>query len=565
MVVVALGEPLSGFYRPGRPMARWRAAREVVEPLVLDRSVGWAFDSIVLSKGRVRLARCRRGLVPRIGPRRSHAAISGWGRFRRPVAGLGPLGRLVSPRWATSATTGNMRALFATAEFAPHVKVGGLGDFSSGLTRVLMAEGIEVEVILPDYGFAPFVEHSRHHVHVPDWAGPAEVRRGSLDGMSVSLISAPRISRPDPYVDSEGVAWADNDMRFFAFSAALAAEIASREPDVVHLNDWHTAPVFAFSETPPPSIFTIHNLAYQGETASSWGQRLPWHRDRYLHEGEINPMAGAIALADRVVTVSSKFATESLPPNAGFGLARLLKERGDDFIGILNGIDTEVWDPSTDPHLGHVYDSSSLEIKRALKSELVAHLGWPDSDGPLIGMVTRLTDQKGVDIALSVVPHLAELDARMILLGSGDLSLANAAEASAIRHPSRFRFQNGYDDALAHRIFGASDLYLMPSRFEPAGLTQMQAMRYGAIPVVTDVGGLHDTVIDDDVRPGSGTGFVADAVKPRQVRSTLSRAVGAWRSDRRIGIIERGMAKDWSWADPARRYVDLYEEVTSAR
>ena len=460
-----------------------------------------------------------------------------------------------------------MRVLFATAELAPTVKVGGLGDFSAGLTSILRSEGIAVDIVLPDYGGLPFEPRAEREIEVADWASPARVRQGILGDVEVTLVSVPAIARPNPYLDSEGSAWDDNDLRFFAFSAAVAAWARESRPDVVHLNDWHTACTLAFLEEAPPSIFTIHNLAYQGETNASWLDRFPYHRHRFQHGAMANPMAGGIALADRVVTVSARFAEESLPPNEGFGLANLLQERGTSFLGILNGIDTDLWDPATDPHLPFKYDVASLDARRRVTSDLIEELGWEDeTDAPLIGMVTRLTDQKGVDVALATLPVLEDVGARMVLLGSGERALAKECVEAAGRYPERFVFREGFDEGLAHRIFGGCDLYLMPSRFEPAGLTQMQAMRYGAIPVVTDVGGLHDSVVDADSHPGAGTGFISNTVDPAGVMEALTRAVEAWRDlARRRAIMGRGMSIDWSWNAPARRYIDLYQEVTSAR
>jgi starch synthase len=235
-------------------------------------------------------------------------------------------------------------------------------------------------------------------------------------------------------------------------------------------------------------------------------------------------------------------------------------------MGILNGIDTVTWDPATDPHLPLRYDAATVGRKREIGRMLAEELGWKPSPQPLVGMVTRLTDQKGVDIALETAADLASLDARMVLLGSGERSLATQARRLAGALGDRFAFREGYDEGLSHRIFAGSDLFLMPSRFEPAGLTQMQAMRYGSIPVVTDVGGLHDTVVDADTDPEHGTGFVAARAATPLVADALGRAVRAWRSTRRRGPIRsRGMARDWSWDGPARQYHDLYAEISSAR
>jgi starch synthase len=286
----------------------------------------------------------------------------------------------------------------------------------------------------------------------------------------------------------------------------------------------------------------------------------------YDRGSETNPLAGAITLADRVITVGPTFAAESRRPETGFGLGELLAARGEDFSGILNGIDTDLWNPTADPHLGVNYDIDSLDRKHDVRRSLVGELGWEPNAEPLIGMVTRLTDQKGVDFALEATSILDDVGARMVLLGSGELSLANAARLTASRVGDRFVFRDGYDEGLAHRIFGGSDLYLMPSRFEPSGLTQMQAMRYGSIPVVTDVGGLHDTVTDADRFPSDGNGFVAEDVGGPAICDALERAISGWKTpSRRAEIIRRGMSRDWSWDVPAGLYIDVYQEITSAR
>lgn len=459
-----------------------------------------------------------------------------------------------------------MRVLLATAELAPLVKVGGLADFSAGLVGALRSKGVDVDIVLPDYGELPFVPADQQQLRIPEWASPATVRQGTLGGAEVSLVAVPGMARPHPYLDADGRGWPDNEQRFLAFSMAVAAWATITSPDVIHLNDWHTGATLGFLEDPPPSVLTIHNLAYQGTTSRKWLELFMRRPDAYDRDGETNPLAGAITLADRVITVSPTFAAESLHPETGFGLSELLEARGEAFSGILNGIDTALWNPATDPHLGRHYDIESFDRKREVCRSLVAELGWEPNGEPLIGMVTRLTDQKGIDLALEATSVLDDVGARMVMLGSGERSLASAAGLVANRAGDRFTFRDGYDEGLAHRIFGGSDLYLMPSRFEPSGLTQMQAMRYGSIPVVTDVGGLHDTVTDADQFPTEGTGFVADEVSGPAIRDALERAVSGWRTpSRRTEIIRRGMSRDWSWDAPADLYSDVYREIMSVR
>ncbi len=459
-----------------------------------------------------------------------------------------------------------MRALFATAELASLVKVGGLGDFSSGFAREIRATGVDLDIALPDYGPFELESLTEHELDLPEWCSPATARTVTFEGAPLTLLSVPHIVRPNPYVDSEGESWSDNDQRFIGFSAAVAAWARRTNPDVLHLNDWHVAATLAFLDDPPPAIVTIHNLAYQGISEERWLTRLPNQRTSYEVLGETNLLAGGISLADRVVAVSPTMVRETLPPNKGFGLAKLLASKGNAYGGILNGIDTDDWDPMTDPHLPHNYGPASVETKETIKRELAAEVGLELGAGPLVGMVTRLTEQKGVDIGLGSLDSLFARGGVMLLLGSGERRLADAARKMEARQPGRFVFRDGYDERLSHRIFAASDLYLMPSRFEPAGLTQMQAMRYGAIPVVTGVGGLRDTVVDADSDPAEGNGFVAPKVSVRAVRKALARAISAWAEPaRRVAIVKKGMEADWSWRKPALAYLDLYNEITSAR
>lgn len=458
-----------------------------------------------------------------------------------------------------------MKILFATAELAPTVKVGGLGDFSAGLVTSLRNRDVEIDVVLPDYGDLPLYPVEEVALDLPDWVGPTKIRRGTLGGIGVSLVSVPNLLRPHPYLDADGEGWPDNDLRFMSFSRAIAEWANQSTPDVIHLNDWHTGATLGFIDERLPTVLTIHNLAYQGVCDGERLQLLERRSSAFRRNGNTNLLAGAIALADRVVTVSPTFAAESLEPETGFGLSDLMRARGKAVTGILNGIDTEVWDPAHDLHVATSYDIDSIDRKKLVKRDLITELGWEPNDEPLVGIVTRLTEQKGVDIVLELVPSLQGLGARMVMLGSGERALAEAARRANDHFGDRFVFREGYDEGLSHRIFGGSDLYLMPSRFEPAGLTQMQAMRYGTIPVVTDVGGLHDTVFDSDSSPRQGTGFVAGEVTPASVMDALSRAVAGWHSERRSKMIKRGMTRDWSWFRPAGLYLDLYRQIISAR
>ncbi|MBA3289753.1 MAG: glycogen/starch synthase [Acidimicrobiia bacterium] len=459
-----------------------------------------------------------------------------------------------------------MRVLYATAELAPVASVGGLAQAAAGLTAELRRQGVDVDIVMPDYGGAELAEQSSHELAVPAWAGPAGVRVGdhAVAGR-LHLVSGPGLARPHPYLQSDGTGWPDNDLRFLAFAQAVAALAREDPPDVLHLNDWHTATVLAAFQVAPPTVLSIHNLAYQGVTTGHWTSGMGPRAHHYEWYGNTNPLSGGIALADAVVAVSPSYADEIRTPVGGFGLDALLRFRGAGLVGILNGIDTDVWNPAVDAHLPTTYavtDPAAIAgAKTANRAALGARCGWPDDGVPLVTMVTRLTGQKGVDLVAPVVPVLAEIPLRLAVLGAGDAALAGALAALATDHPGSFAFVERYDEALAHQLFGGGDLYLMPSRFEPCGLAQMQAMRYGTIPVVTAVGGLRDTVPDVDSR-ADGNGVVASSPEPVAITAALFRAARLLADgDRRVALVQRLMGLDWSWRAPAAEHVDLYTRI----
>ncbi len=458
-----------------------------------------------------------------------------------------------------------MRILFATAELSPVARVGGLAEASAGLVRALRAAGVDVDVVVPDYHGFPLEDETITELAIDDWAGGrARFRHGTVPGFgAVTLVDAPGIARPHPYLEPDsGMGWVDNDRRFFTFANALAAYGATTRPDLIHLNDWHTAPFLGMAADRPPTVFTIHTIGYQGVTDASWFAHLPRNPEAFEWYGQVNPLAAAIRLADLVIAVSPTYAREILTPESGMGLHELLAARGDRLIGIRNGIDTAVWDPAVDPFVAANFGPADPGGKAACRLALATELGWPAGTDPIIGMVTRITEQKGIDVVLDLLEFLPGLPARFVMLGAGERGASDALRAAADTRPDRVAFFEGYDNALGHRIFAGSDLFLMPSRFEPCGLAQMQAMAYGTIPVVTDVGGLHDTVIDDDRVRGKGTGFVAARADSVGVLDALHRAVRAHKSaNRRRGIARRAMTIDWSWQSPAAAHLAHYEAL----
>jgi starch synthase len=455
-----------------------------------------------------------------------------------------------------------MRVVFATAELSPVATVGGLAAAAAGLVAELRRQGVEVDLVMPDYGDVALVDQRTTRLAVPDWVGSATVRAGRHPvAGQLHLVSVPGMARPHPYLQPDGEGWPDNDERFFRFARAVAAFVERDRPDVLHLNDWHAGAALATLDDPPPTVLSIHNLAYQGTADASWLDLIGPRASHYEWWGGTNPLSGAVALADRIVAVSPHYAAEIVTPEGGFGLDEALRHRGDDLIGILNGIDTDVWDPAADPLIAAPFSAASIDARSVNRAALHERVGFPD-DGVVLGtVVTRLTHQKGIDLVASLVPLLAQIPMRLAVLGSGDAGLADHLHALATDHPDAFVFVEGYDEALSHLMFAGADLYLMPSRFEPCGLTQMQAMRYGAVPVVTAVGGLVDTVTDADLHRG-GTGFVAGRTSSEDLIAALFRAQRRLRDKRRRAAIQkRIMAIDWSWREPGRKYIEIYRSL----
>jgi len=458
-----------------------------------------------------------------------------------------------------------VRVLFAASELAPLVTVGGLGEAGAGLVRALRADGVDVTVVLPDYASTSLGDETIEALDVPAWGGPAFARSGTVPGVgTVTLVDVPGIRRSNPYVDANGAGWPDNADRFFAFSAAVAAIADKQRPDIVHCNDWHTSPVLGLLRREVPTVLTIHTLGHQGWTSGGWLDRLTRRPDLFEAYGGTNPLAGAIQLADRVIAVSPHYGDEIRTPEGGAGLHVQLEALGDRLVGIRNGIDNAVWTPVSDSAIAATYSADDLSGKSVCRSALIRELGWNDERTPIVAMVTRLVDQKGIDLALESVRFAHGVPFRLALLGSGEKWMADWASYLSAEDPNAVWFRDGFDAGLAHRLFAGADLLLMPSRFEPCGLAQMQAMAYGTIPIVTRVGGLVDTVSDAD-ESKVGTGFAAHSTDTAGVVDALHRAVRGWKQPRRRTAIQRrGMEADWSWANPAQRHLDLYDDLVAS-
>ncbi len=458
-----------------------------------------------------------------------------------------------------------MKVLFATAELTPVARVGGLAEAAAGLVKALRAEGLEIDLVLPDYGGVELDNQSQILVDTPAWIGDVRIRRGNHKVVGdLILVHVPGMDRPHPYVDNNGEGWPDNDRRFMAFSAVVAALADATTPDVVHLNDWHTAAAVGLMTTRIPTVLTIHTLGYQGVMNRGWLDLVTRDAHRFAWYDAANPLAGAIELVDRVVAVSPNYAAEIVTQESGMGLHARLASLGDRLVGIRNGIDVSVWNPESDPHIAAHFSADDRTGRVACRTALAEEIGWADNNVPIIGVVSRLVEQKGIDLALEATRFLPTVPARLAILGAGSPWLSEELAAAAAAHPDTIWFYDGYDEPLAHRLFAGSDLFLMPSRFEPCGLAQMQAMAYGCLPIVTDVGGLHDTVIDADVHRSTGTGFVSSTVDAVGVVDAIHRGVrGVRHAGRKAAMQTRGMTTDWSWAGPASTHIDLYRQISS--
>lgn len=463
-----------------------------------------------------------------------------------------------------------MKVLFATAELTPIARVGGLAEATSGLVRALRETHVEVIPVLPDYGSTPLSDEVSWEIPMPDWAGPARARRGHADAVGdLILVDFPGIGRPHPYVDpATGQPWPDNDSRFIGFAAAIAALTEQLDPDILHLNDWHTASTVGFLASPPPIVLTIHTLGYQGVVDASWMSRWPIASWRFAWYDVANSLVGAVRSADAIVAVSPNYAREILRPETGMAMHEEFARRGDALIGIRNGIDTSVWNPSVDTLIPAPYGFSNVkEGKAAARAELLARAGWDDDGGALISVVSRLVDQKGMDLVVGLVPFLEGIGARVFLLGSGTPEITEAIRSAADSSPHVFHaVTDSYDEPLAHLLFAGADAFCMPSRFEPCGLAQMQAMTYGTPTIATAVGGLVDTIVDLDADRKHGTGFLTTTNDLTGLVDATHRAVRALGSaPRRRAMQKRGMTEDWSWQSPAADHIALYERVYSNR
>jgi len=480
-----------------------------------------------------------------------------------------------------------MRVLHVAAEVFPLVKTGGLADVVAALPVALAGQGADVRLLLPGLpAVMESVQGARTVIDIGACFGALRVRmllaRMPGSRLPVYVIDAPYLYRRggSPYQDSRGEEWPDNLQRF-ALLGWMAAHLAAGDadlkwtPDIVHAHDWHAAMACAYIAEHPPTqaatVYTVHNLAYQGLfPMHDWptlglATRLMSPAGLEFH-GQLSFMKAGLSFADHVTTVSPGYAREITTHEFGWGLDGVIRSRGAQVTGVLNGIDDAVWNPATDPGIAERYDAERLAGKRSCRHALQAELGLQiDDDALLLTVVSRLTAQKGLDLLLAALPSLLQAGVQFAVQGAGEPALEAAFEMAMRSHPRRVQARIGYDEARAHRLIAGADVIAVPSRFEPCGLTQMYGLRYGTLPVVRRVGGLADTVADHGDGEGASTGFVFDDASPLALERCVLRALAlrrdtaAWQARMRTA-----MAQSLSWDGPAREYLSLYRALCAA-
>jgi len=483
--------------------------------------------------------------------------------------------------------SGALRICAIASECAPFAKTGGLADVAAALTKYLHAQGHDVRLFMPLYAA---IERGRFALtplgglsHLGIGIGP---HRYQYSVYSATLPGTPApvflIDCPPLYARAAIYSTApDEHLRFLALTR-IALECCQHlgwSPQLLHCHDWHAAlgPLLLrtlyswdrlFAQT--RTVLTIHNIGYQGEFGAAAVGDLALGENGYLlHQddlraGRINPLKHGCMYADAITTVSPTYAAEIRTPEYGMGLEQVLRDRGASLVGILNGVDYDEWDPRVDRHIGAHYDAATLEVKAALKQQFLARMGL--KAGPntaLAGMVSRLAAQKGIDLVLAALPGLlARRDLTLVALGAGDAPYEAAMRELAATFPGRVAFQQGYDEALAHWIEAASDLFLMPSHYEPCGLNQMYSLRYGTVPVVRRTGGLADSVERYDPARGTGTGVLFDPYTAEALTGAIEAALDLhaqpahWQR-----MVRNGMARDFSWTRQGAQYVALFERM----
>ncbi|MHC4660099.1 MAG: glycogen synthase GlgA [Planctomycetota bacterium] len=488
-----------------------------------------------------------------------------------------------------------MKILYVSSEVVPFAKTGGLADVAGSLMPALAEGGAEASVFMPFYAGARRAakDVSRTGVTFSIRVGretfDAEVLKSQLPGADVTVyfLDAPALYDREGLYVSDGIPYPDNASRFIFFSRAVPEFIISAglDVDIVHSNDWQSAlvPVYLktlYADNPRTSgicsVLTIHNMSYQGLfwhfdmelTGLDWSL---FHWKRLEYYGKVNLLKGGIVFADAVTAVSERYAREIQTEEFGCGLEGVLAERTEDLAGILNGVDYAEWNPETDSYISANYSAADIAPKARCKSDLQKRTGLPEkADTPLIGMVTRIVEQKGIDLVADAFVKIMDLGVQMVILGTGEPGYELQLRDLAERYPDQAAVFIAYDNKLAHWIEAGADFFLMPSRFEPCGLNQMFSMKYGTVPIVRFTGGLADTVVDAtsaNVKQRKATGFVFKQATPGALARCVGRAVEMYNGDREsfVKLQSAGMAQDFSWKNSARKYMELYNRIKRKR
>jgi starch synthase len=518
----------------------------------------------------------------------------GWVYFRTPVilsevscAGTLFCGHVLFVTKSRKIGGRPMRVLFMSSEVYPLIKTGGLADVSAALAATLAELGVDIDLLLPGYPKALEAATKKSvQIEVADFMGAGPMRlisaRTPDTNLRVWLVDCPSLYQRSggPYQDENGHDWPDNFLRFAIFNH-VAAKLScglllpDYRADIVHANDWHTGllPVI-LAGTPgqkPATVFTIHNLAFQGVFPAEIYPRLGLPDSSLAPEGlefygKLSFLKAGLSYSDRLTTVSPTYAQEILTAESGCGLEGVLQHRAKDLAGILNGADYHVWDPATDAHLASNYNVQDIAGKRVCKTALQEELGLDvEPETPLVVFVSRLTDQKMADVVADAVPGIVDRGAQFALVGDGDRAIEERFQEVARQYPGRIAVRIGYEEPLAHRIMAGGDILLHPSRFEPCGLTQLYGMHYGTVPVVRNTGGLRDTVVDTNehtIRQNTATGFVFEGANTPEMLHCIERALALYRQPLVWRKVKRqAMAMDFSWTKSAHQYLALYHEL----
>ncbi|UOA10101.1 glycogen synthase GlgA [Methylobacter sp. S3L5C] len=475
------------------------------------------------------------------------------------------------------------KILFVTSEAYPLIKTGGLADISGSLPKALLDLGVDVRLIIPNYQAINTTEEIYYKSTVRVNNIDANILETRLPGsqLLVWLVDCPEFFGfpGNPYVDEQGNDWGNSAERFSLF-CRIAVEVAMNRgyldwtPDIVHCNDWQSGlvPALLSLETKrPATVFTIHNLAYQGlfPKATWTSLNLPsriWSPEGLEFNGMLSFIKGGLAYADRITTVSQTYAAEIQTAVFGYGLEGLLSYRKDDLTGIINGIDADQWNPETDPAISERFDSLTLPKKKLNKTALQKQHALPvDNAVPVFVLISRLVEQKGIDLVLECLPEMLTLPLQFILLGKGEKHFEQQLSNFASRYPDKIAITLGYDEDLAHQLEAGADVFLMPSKFEPCGLNQLYSQRYGTVPIVRKTGGLADTVIDVlpvTLNNKAATGFVFNQATSGSLMEAIKRALIVYSQPEIWKQIQtNGMQKDYSWNNSAKEYMGLYEQL----